>query len=62
MTLLVNKLPFELRKQWVKEAVEIEERTRKIAEFHHLVAFVVREAKAASSLFGRRIYTTQAKT
>ena len=55
MAQLVNKLPYEMRKQWVKESVIIEHRFSEVAEFKLFVAFVEREAEAANSLYGRRV-------
>ena len=55
MTQLLNKLPYETRKQWVKESVIIEHRFSEVAKFKHFVAFVEREAEAANSLYGRRV-------
>ena len=52
LTNLVNKLPFDMRRRWVKLSVEIETRTRVIATFVYFVKFVERESHQANSVFG----------
>ena len=61
MTHLINKLPYDMRKGWVKESLAIQQRTSKVAEFSDFVKFVEREAEAANSLYGRRLFTSQSK-
>ena len=58
MTHLINKLPYDMRKGWVKESLAIQQRTSKVAEFSDFVEFVEREAEAANSLYGRRVFTS----
>ena len=59
MTLLVNKLPFDLRRSWVKESVAIENRTGRVADFRCLVNFVTSKSDELNSLFGSRIHGTK---
>ena len=54
LTALVNKLPLDMRRRWVRKSVEIEANTRSIARFRDLVAFVETESNEANSLFGLR--------
>ena len=61
MTRLINKLPYDMRKGWVKKSLAIQQRTSKVAEFSDFVEFVEREAEAANSLYGRRLFTSQSK-
>ena len=56
ITLLVNKLPFDLRRSWVKESVAIENRTGRVADFRCLVNFVIAKSEELNSLFGTRIH------
>ena len=37
MTKLVNKLPFDMRRRWVRESVMVEEHSGHVAKFSHLV-------------------------
>ena len=60
-THLINKLPYDMRKGWVKKSLAIQQRTSKVAEFSDFVNFVEREAEAANSLYGRRLLTSQSK-
>ena len=57
MTKLVNKLPFDMRRRWVRESVMVEEHSGHVAKFSHLVKFVNRECQELNSLFGRRIFS-----
>ena len=61
MTYLVNKLPFDMRKSWVKEATTFQNRNKRIADFTQFVQFVARESQAANSLYGRRVLGSQFK-
>ena len=45
MTKLVNKLPFDMRRRWVRESVVVEEHSSHVANFSHLVKFVNRECQ-----------------
>ena len=56
MTKLINKLPFELRRRWVKESVTLEERHGRTGQFADFVLFVARESEEMNSLFGRRVF------
>ena len=62
LTRLVNKLPFEMRRRWVRESVCIEEHTGRVAQFEDLVKFVKHESSEVNSLFGRRVFTTKPET
>ena len=62
---LVSKLPFDLRKRWVKRSVQIENSTRLLANFYQFVEFVSQESLELNSLFGMRslsIKSTKATT
>ena len=56
ITLLVNKLPFDLRRSWVKESVAIENQTGRVADFRCPVNFVIAKSEELNSLFGTRIH------
>ena len=58
MTQLINKLPFEFRRSWVKESVAVEAQSGQIADFSHFVSFVVKLSEEANSLYGRRVFGT----
>ena len=62
MTQLIFKLPFEIRKAWVKRSLEIENERGMLAEFRDLVEFVNIISDESSSLFGKRIFGTTSKT
>ena len=51
---LVNKLPYELKRRWVKRSVQIENSFGHLANFAHFVEFVRQEADEINSLFGLR--------
>ena len=53
LTLLVKKLPYNLRTRWVKRAVQVENRLGKLANFSQFSEFV-QESEEANSLFGLR--------
>ena len=55
MTQLVNKLPHEWKRTWVKESLEIEKGTGEVAGFSYFVEFVTRLSDEANSLYGRRV-------
>ena len=59
LTMLVTKLPYELRRRWVDKSVEIQSVTVSLAKFKHLVEFVQRESEIVNSLFGLRNLTTK---
>ena len=61
MTYLVNKLPFDMRKSWVKEATTFQNRNKRIADFTQFVQFVARKSQAANSLYGHRVLGSQFK-
>ena len=48
-------------KVWVKESLTIQQRTSKVSKFSDFVKFVEREARAANSLYGHRLFTSQSK-
>ena len=48
------KLPYDLRKRWVKKSVQIENTLGYLANFLHLVEFVCAESVEMNSLFGLR--------
>ena len=51
---LVSKLPYELKRRWVKRSVQIENSFGHLANFAHFVEFVRQEADEINSLFGLR--------
>ena len=51
MAHVINKLPYDMRKDWVKESLAIQQRISKVAKFSDFVKFVEREAEAANSLY-----------
>ena len=59
LTMLVTKLPYELRRRWVDKSVEIQSVTGSLAKFKHFVEFVQRESEIVNSLFGLRNLTTK---
>ena len=59
MAQLINKLPYEWRRTWVKESVQLERETGQVAEFSDFVKFVNRLSDEANSLYGRRVLTVQ---
>ena len=58
MSLLINKLPFDLRRAWVKESVTVEQLTGQIADFSCFVSFVANISEEANSLYGRCVFGT----
>ena len=54
LTDLVAKLPYDLKKRWVRKAVQIENSFGHLANFSHFVEFVVKESEEVNSLFGLR--------
>ena len=61
ITTLVNKLPYDMRRAWVRESVAIENRTNRIASFGDLTSFVINKSMEANSLYGRRILASANK-
>ena len=55
---LVSKLPFDMRKRWVRESVTIEKGDR-VAKFGDFVKFVTRESDEQGSLYGRRVFAAK---
>ena len=55
---LVSKLPFDMRKRWVRESVTIEKGGR-VAKFGDFVKFVTRESDEQGSLYGRRVFAAK---
>ena len=62
LTLLVKKLPYNLRTRWVKRAVQVENRSGKLANFSHFSEFVQQESEEANSLFGLRSLNVKPST
>ena len=58
MTQLINKLPFDFWRIWVKESVAVKAQSGQIADFSHFVSFVVKLSEEANSLYGRRVFGT----
>ena len=54
LTDLAAKLPYDLKKRWVRKAVQIENSFGHLANFSHFVEFVVKESEEVNSLFGLR--------
>jgi len=59
MAQLANKLPFDLKRAWVKESVKIENQTNRVADFRSFVNFVIEQSDVANSLFGSKILGTK---
>ena len=55
ITMLVNKLPCDMRRAWVRKSAAIENQTNRIASFSDLTFFVMNKSMKANSLYGRRI-------
>ena len=51
------KLPFDLRRKWVKRSVFIENQTGRVAQLNDFVDFVKAQSEESNSLFGRRIFS-----
>ena len=62
LTLLVKKLPYNLRTRWVKRAVQVENRSGELANFSHFSEFVQQESEEANSLFGLRSLNVKPST
>ena len=62
LTLLVKKLPYNLRTRWVKRAVQVENRSGKLANFSHFSEFVQLESEETNSLFGLRSLNVKPST
>ena len=62
MTQLINKLPFEFRRLWVKESVAVEAQSGQIAHFSYCVSVVVKSSEETNSLYGRRVFGTLSRT
>ena len=62
LTLLVKKLPYNLRTRWGKRAVRVESRSGKLANFSHFSEFVQQESEEANSLFGLRSLNVKPST
>ena len=62
LTLLVKKLLYNLRTRWVKRAVQVENRSGKLANFSHFSEFVQQELEEANSLFGLRCLSLKPST
>ena len=55
----VNKLPFDLKRAWVKESILSENRSKKVADFRSFVKLVIEQSDVANSLFGNKILWTK---
>ena len=53
---LVEKLPVELRRKWVSEALKIETRTGTLAGFKDFAEFVISESVEANSTYFRAVF------
>ena len=62
LTVLVKKLPYNLKTRWVKRAVQVENRSGKLANFTHFSEFVQQEFEEANSLFGLRSLNVKQST
>ena len=63
MTKLISKLPFELRRHWVKESVTIESRNNgRVGQFNDFVNFFVRESEGMNSVYGGRVFGSPFKS
>ena len=62
LTLLVKKLPYNLRTRWVKRAVRVESRSGKLANFSHFSQFVQQESEETNFLFGLRSLNVKPST
>ena len=63
MTKLISKLPFELRRRWVKELVTIESRNNgRVGQFNDFVNFIARESEEMNSLYGRHVFGSHSKS
>ena len=51
MAQLIQKLPFDSRRAWVKESVKVEQETGQVADFSRFVKFANRLSDEANSLF-----------
>ena len=58
----MKKLPYNLRTRWVKRAVQVENRSGKLANFSHFSEFVQQESEEANSLFGLRSLNVKPST
>ena len=54
LTILVGKLPFELRRRWVERSVQTENYSGSLAKFSDFVGFVQVKSEEENSLFGLR--------
>ena len=61
ITMLVNKLPCDMRRAWVRKSAAIENQTNRIASFSDLTSFVMNKSMEANSLYGRRILASANK-
>ena len=60
LTLLVKKLPYNLRTRWVKRAIQY--RSGKLTNFSHFSEFVPQESEKANSLFSLRSLNVKPST
>ena len=59
---LVGKLPYDLKKRWVKRSVQIQTSFGHLANFSHFVEFIQRESEEVNSLFGLRALYAKSTT
>ena len=51
---LLGKLPYDLKRRWVKKSVQVETSFGHLANFSHFVDFIRNESEEVNSLFGLR--------
>ena len=54
LTCLITKLPYELRRRWIKRFVQMENTTGTLAKSSHFVDFVQYKSEELNSIFGLR--------
>ena len=59
ISLLVNKLPFSAREEWVKFSVTVSDDSKRVATFRDLTNFVLERARIANSVFGLKMFALQ---
>ena len=54
LTDLIGKLPYNLKRRWVKRSVQVQSLSGRLANFSHFVEFVLKESEEVNSIFGLR--------
>ena len=54
LTELIGKLPYDLKRRWVKRSVQVQSLRGRLANFSHFVEFVLKESEEVNSIFGLR--------